>query len=317
MSNNQQSQQAAQTPAQGESRAIVRQQIAIASDVNALVPSSLEGAWQLAQWLSKSSLIPKYKDKEADIFLIITSGMELGLPPNASLRGLYCVNGRVALESKTKAALCISKGAALYFKRTEYNENATTWETMRAGQAEPVRMRYTKAEATAAGLTKKEGPWQGYPQRMISHRALGWLCDDVYPDIVLGVATAEDFDEFTGNNFREIGDGMSVSTMPPAATPPPSDVVPGVPAGTKDGNAKKPDAPADMDEPTVIALIADMKKCMKKSELKAIGEKRIHGKPMSDATRARLLEVYETQVDLIDAADRDTEHPNAPTRKDS
>lgn len=311
-------------PPQAQQQMVVRdrQPIAIGSQVNALVPTDLDGAWRLAQWLSKSSLIPKYKDKEADIFLIITTGMELGLPPNASLRGLYCVNGRVALESKTKAALCISKGAAMYFKRIEYTPEATTWETLRAGQTEVVRSRYTKKEAAEAGLTKKEGPWQNYPQRMISHRALGWLCDDVYPDIVLGVSTAEDFDELQSQTFREIGGGMSLSfSDPPAASTPQAASTPsaGVPTTAKNANPTTPTQPApppkaeDLTEEEILSISADMKKTMDKKVLRDIGAKRIHGRAMSDRTRNRLLEVYEGQVDLIDSAERDVE----PTKKDS
>lgn len=227
--------------------------------VNALVPTSIDGAMQFAQWLAKSSLLPKNVNKEHDIFFIICAGMELGLPPMAALRGLYTVHGRTALESKTKAALCLQKGAALYFKRLSYNENETVWETMRHGQTEPVRSRFTLLEAQEAGLAPdrknnrpgKEGPWRQYTQRMISHRALGWLCDDVYPDIVMGVATAEDFDpqEFT---FKPIGAGVELAT--PTAVPAiaaAAEVVPGTPKTAKNANTPKTaTAPAPDSAPT-------------------------------------------------------------------
>lgn len=183
-------------------------EIATTSQVHALVPTSIKDAMMFCEWLAESSLLPKSVNKVHDIFFIVCAGAELGLAPMAALRGLYSVNGRTALESKTKAALALEKGKALYFKRTEYTKDATTWETCRKGGT-PVQMRYTRQEAIDAYLAPgkqtsggpevagKEGPWRLYTQRMISWRSLGWLCDDVYPDVVMGVATAEDMDDMT------------------------------------------------------------------------------------------------------------------------
>jgi hypothetical protein len=314
------------------------------SVVNALVPSSLDGAMQFARWLSQSALLPKNYAREHDIFFIICAGMELGLPPMAALRGLYTVHGRTALESKTKAALCLQKHAAQYFKRTEFTPLACTWETLRNGQVEPVRMRYTLAEAQEAGLAPdpkhnrpgKEGPWRQYTQRMISHRALGWLCDDVYPDIVMGVATAEDFDpgEFT---FKPIGAGVELGSAPSAPAPV-AEVISGVPAGTKAANppqeypkdtskqgdgtpagaqpkviadepkkevgsfAKDPNKPPLEDDDDVIDIITRMGQTGTLIELRQFAVENIHGRSMSDQVRSRLLKAYEAHYQMIEDA---------------
>jgi hypothetical protein len=161
----------------------------------ALVPASLEAAMQFSQWLAQSSLLPKSVNKEHDIFFIVCAGMELGFAPMAALRSLYVVNGRTALEAKAKAALCRQRGAALYFKKVEDTDKAVAWETHRKGDPSPSVQRFTIDDAKQAGLLGKGGPWTNYPRRMMSWKALGFLCDDTYPDIMLGVATKEDFDE--------------------------------------------------------------------------------------------------------------------------
>lgn len=301
-------------------------------NINALVPTTIDGAMQFARWLAQSSLLPKSINKEFDIFFIITAGMEIGIPPMAALRSLYCVNGRTALESRAKMALCLSKGAATYFRRVEYTAEATTWETLRRGQTEPVKMRYTRQEAIASFLAPgpnpdgkgppiagKEGPWRLYTQRMISHRALGWLCDDVYPDVVLGVATAEDFDqnEFT---FRPIGGGMDISMSPPQ-TVAPSGPPPGVPTTAKQAGEpiargespleqkKAPPAPAKKpldDEDEIVEIIDEISKTETVDAARKVSQARVANREMTDAVRARMLAAYENHCDLIrDAAKKE------------
>jgi hypothetical protein len=308
------------------------------SQVNALVPQSLDGAMQFAEWLAKSSLLPKAVNKVHDIFFILCAGMELGLPPMAALRGLYTVNGRTALESKTKMSLCLQKRAAQYFKRIEYTPEATTWETLRHGSTEPVRMRYTRQEAIDSGLAPgrptgsradappmagKEGPWRQYTQRMISHRALGWLCDDVYADVVMGVATAEDFDprEFT---FVPVGAGVELGTPNQLAAP---EVTSAPPAAAKNANAAEPkteypkdtakqgdgsragskkpepEGPVLDNEDEIADFIERIGTFTSEPDLKEWVEKNIKTRKMTDAIRDKFATAYADQRDLIrDAA---------------
>lgn len=262
-----------------------------ATQAIALVPQSLDGAMQLARWLATSSFLPeKLRGKEGDIFAIVLAGAELGMPPMAALRGVYVVNGKTALESKTKAAICLQRGAALYIKRTEHTPLATTWETLRRGESEPRSYRYTRQEAQESGLLAKDGPWRSFPQRMISHRALGWLCDDVYPDVVLGVANAEDFD----------GDEISFSPLGPA--------VGGITVG-KIAAAASPPAPVKSTEPAppgltdddIVELITAIGGAGTESTLKQVGG-RIRAANVTQQQRDRLVKAYEDQLTEIRTA---------------
>jgi hypothetical protein len=119
----------------------------------ALVPNTLESAFALAGWLAQAKTIKgDLQNKPHDVLTLLLAGAELGLPPMASIRGLYVVNGRPALEAKTKSAICLQRGAALYFKKTEDTEKAVTWETLRAGATSPALARFTMEEAE---LTRK------------------------------------------------------------------------------------------------------------------------------------------------------------------
>jgi len=290
--------------------------------VMAMVPTTFDGAMQVARWLAQSTLLPKSVNREFDIFFVITAGMEVGIPPMAALRSLYVVNGRTALESRAKMALCLSKGAAQYFKRVEYTPEATTWETLRHGQSEPVRMRYTLKEAIAAYLAPgpnpdgkgpaiagKEGPWRLYTQRMISHRALGWICDDVYPDVVLGIATAEDFDqnEFT---FRPITPGVDLLDAAPRQAPAPQPAAanslppPQSSQPTSSTRAAAVAAPQELSEDDIIEVITKIGQFGTETSLKQFAKENIHGRVGEGPARQRILNAYEAQLEQIRSADK-------------
>lgn len=283
----------------------------------ALVPQSLDGAMQLARWLATSSFLPeKLRGKEADVFAIVLAGVELGLPPMAALRGIYVVNGRTALESRTKAAICIQRGAAVYIRRTEHTPLATTWETLRRGETEPRSYRYTRQEAEASGLTRKDGPWQQFPQRMISHRALGWLCDDAYPDVVLGVATAEDFndDEITFAPIAQLGGGVELGTVPQRSAPAQPATETGArrdPAPTHgSGGAAATGGKPMLTEDDVIDLLTQIGNAGTEASLKPIGA-RIGSSAMSEEHRAKLKASYADQLAEIRKANA-AEHAEKP-----
>lgn len=269
----------------------------------ALVPSTIDGAYQLARWLGNANLLPPaLKGREADIFTMILAGMELGLPPMSALRGMYIVNGKPALEAKTKAAICLQRGAALYITRVEYTSEATTWETLRKGSAEPVKSRYTRKEAKEAGLLDKDGPWRNYAQRMISHRALGWLCDDVYPDIVLGVATAEDFDDeqMSFKPIAVVGPGVEVGSKPAAAPVIQTTTTPKAEATTPAESV--PDS-RQLTEDEIVDLIKAMDACKTVPQLRELAANRIAGVP-EGPIRDRLAKAYENAKEFIVEVER-------------
>jgi hypothetical protein len=275
----------------------------------ALVPASLEAAMQFSQWLAQSSLLPKSVNKEHDIFFIVCAGMELGFAPMAALRSLYVVNGRTALEAKAKAALCRQRGAALYFKKVEDTDKAVAWETHRKGDPSPSVQRFTIDDAKQAGLLGKGGPWTNYPRRMMSWKALGFLCDDTYPDIMLGVATKEDFDE-EQIEFRPIatvGAGVELGTIPPKA---PANTQqqqqPAAASSTPATPAQPVEQPmAQWDEDDIIEAITRIGNAGSHVDLKTIRKEIWARGPMTEAVRARFAKAYEDQFTMIEHAARE------------
>ena len=69
-------------------------------------------------------------------------------------------------------------------------------EAKRRGDTEPVISRFSMADAKRAGLAGKSGPWSQYPRRMLQMRARGFCLRDAFPDILRGVITAEEAQDY-------------------------------------------------------------------------------------------------------------------------
>lgn len=151
----------------------------------AIVTSGVTECADLAKRFAQSTLIPEaLRGKEADVFVTLLAGQELGLSPMASLRAIHVVKGRPILSADTMVALVLGRGAAAYFRCIEESDERATYETLRVGAPEPQRATWTIADARRAGLTG--GNWTSYPRAMLKARCKASLARDVYPDVLAG-----------------------------------------------------------------------------------------------------------------------------------
>jgi hypothetical protein len=60
----------------------------------------------------------------------------------------------------------------------------------------PVIARFSVEDAKRAGLWGKQGPWQAYPKRMLQMRARGFALRDAFPDVLKGLITAEEAQDY-------------------------------------------------------------------------------------------------------------------------
>jgi hypothetical protein len=56
--------------------------------------------------------------------------------------------------------------------------------------------RFSVADAKRAGLWGKSGPWTQYPRRMLQLRARGFALRDAFPDVLKGLVTAEEAQDY-------------------------------------------------------------------------------------------------------------------------
>jgi hypothetical protein len=213
-----------------------------------LAPTSFDEGYRMAQLMASSDLVPKnFKNKAADVLVAIELGIELGLAPMQALQSIAVINGRPSVWGDGFLALIMA--CPFYRDHDEYYEvdgkrkdgvtaddlkkdtTAAVCTFLRSNKATPVTRRFTVAQAKKANLLGKEGPWQQYPDRMLSMRARSFAGRDCFPDVLRGLVTAEEAQDIpidttvTAAPVREVK-RLSEQVSETAQTAPESDAVP-------------------------------------------------------------------------------------------
>lgn len=161
--------------------------------VNFLTPTSLQEAMQIAELLAGSDIVPKdYQRKPGNILVAMQWGAEIGLQPLQAMQNIAVINGRPSIWGDAMLALVRSSGL-LDFIREELSDDGSkaTCTVKRKGE-EPVSSEFSTEDAKKAGLLGKQGPWTQYPKRMLKLRARSYALRDVFPDVLKGMAIAEE-----------------------------------------------------------------------------------------------------------------------------
>lgn len=156
-------------------------------------PAALQAVMNYCETLAKSDFIPKdYQDKPGNVLVAIQWGMEVGLQPLQAMQNIAVVNGRPSMWGD--AVLALVKGSSVYEYIKESFDDAkmiATCEVKRKGEDAVIRT-FSKGDAEKANLWSKSGTWQNYPKRMLQMRARAWALRDAFPDVLKGMAIAEE-----------------------------------------------------------------------------------------------------------------------------
>lgn len=157
-----------------------------------LNPTTLAEALQMAEVISKSSIVPKdYQGNPGNVLVAIQWGMEIGLPPLQAMQNIAVINGRPSLWGDALLALCKASPLCEYITETMDGDTAIC-AAKRRGDPHPVVREFSVEDAKKAALYGKQGPWQQYPKRMLQMRARGYCLRDAFPDVLKGMAVAEE-----------------------------------------------------------------------------------------------------------------------------
>ena len=160
-------------------------------------PGATEQVLTLATTLSKSGLLPKaLQNRPADVLVVLLAGRELGIGPMQALRGIYVVDGKPILGAELMAGVAIRSRECEYFRLVRSSATEAVYETKRRG-SDRVELKWTIDQAKAAGLVNKNN-WRSFPDAMLRARCAGALARAVYPDILNGVYTPDEAEEFGG-----------------------------------------------------------------------------------------------------------------------
>ena len=165
-----------------------------------LALASFDDAFRFSKMVAASDFAPKdFRGKPESCLLAIQHGSEIGLSPMQSLQNIACINGRPAIWGD--AALAVAMASPVCESVTESIDGegdnmVATCTAKRRGYEKPTVVQFTVADAKKAGLWGKSGPWTQYPRRMLQLRARGFALRDAFPDVLKGLVTAEEAQDY-------------------------------------------------------------------------------------------------------------------------
>jgi len=162
-------------------------------------PKTLEEAMQLATALSASNMLPKqFQEKPENVLVAMMWSHNLNIPAIQGMQYIAVVNGRPSLYGDGLLAVCMNSGLLLDIKE-EFKQDGENFVAIctvtRQGKPTPVVASFSVNDAKRAGLWGKAGPWSAYPKRMLKMRARSFALRDAFPDVLSGMASAEEMED--------------------------------------------------------------------------------------------------------------------------
>jgi hypothetical protein len=163
-------------------------------------PATITEAIQFSKMLADSSMVPKqYQGKPQDIMVCVQWGYEIGLAPMQALQNIAVINGKPSVYGDAAMALVqasnVCEDVQEYFEGEGTPNPIAVCVAQRKGR-KPVVAKFSVEDAKRAGLWGKQGPWQAYPKRMMQMRARGFALRDAFPDVLKGLITAEEAQDY-------------------------------------------------------------------------------------------------------------------------
>jgi hypothetical protein len=175
-------------------------QIATTTERRGFAPATITEAMEFSKMLADSTMVPRaYQGKPQDIMVCVQWGYEIGLAPMQALQNIAVINGKPSVYGD--AAMALVQASAVCEDVQEYFEGEGTPNPIavcvakRRGRKEVVA-KFSVEDAKRAGLWGKTGPWQAYPKRMMQMRARGFALRDAFPDVLKGLITAEEAQDY-------------------------------------------------------------------------------------------------------------------------
>jgi hypothetical protein len=157
---------------------------------------TLDDAWRLSRYVCASGFAPKGMDKPESVLIAMQQGAEIGLTPMQSLQSIAVINGRPGIYGDAALALVRASGLLESYSQSETgtagkDDFTVIVTTVRKGGSK-ITTRFSVADAKAASLWGKAGPWSQYPARMLLFRARGFNLRDNFGDVLKGLRTTEE-----------------------------------------------------------------------------------------------------------------------------
>ena len=163
-------------------------------------PATITEAMEFSKMLADSTMVPRaYQGKAMDVLVCVQWGAEIGLAPMQALQNIAVINGKPSVYGDAAMALVqaspVCEDVEEYFEAEGTPNPVAVCVAKRKGR-KPVVAKFSVEDAKRAGLWGKQGPWSAYPKRMMQMRARGFALRDAFPDVLKGLITAEEAQDY-------------------------------------------------------------------------------------------------------------------------
>ena len=186
-------------------------------------PQTMTEAMEFSERLSRSQMVPRnYQGKPEDVLVAVQWGLEIGLAPMQALQNISVINGKPSVYGD--AAMALVQASPVCDDVEEYFEGEGTPNPIavciahRKGR-KPVTAKFSVEDAKRAGLWGKQGPWSAYPKRMLQMRARGFALRDAFPDVLKGLITAEEAQDYPEDKQKPAKDITPANPLDAIAPP--------------------------------------------------------------------------------------------------
>lgn len=189
-------------------------------------PNNLAELKDFCIMLANSELVPRdYQGKPANVLVAIQMGAELGVAPLQALSNIAVINGRGSIWGDLMLALCMARPD--YVDTVETYDAATKTARCIAKRQGRADKDWTFSWAEAANVKQKtrdgvialtdKDTYKNYPRRMLQQRARGFALRDQWTDVLKGVITREEAEDYPHEVRAEV---VSQKTIEEPKTPP-------------------------------------------------------------------------------------------------
>lgn len=197
--------------------------LAAGANIQAIVPTTIEETFRLAELVHQSGLAPWQLKTPAAVTVVFLKGLEIGLPPMAAMETIGVINGKACLYGDGIPALLWSRGFKIkeWYEKEDANlDEIVAHCNITRPDGDEYVLKYSAQDAkdnrlwdTREKVTDKHGavvdnkaPWHIYQKRMVRMRCRIWLARDCASDVLKGIPIFEEQAdiELQRSDYREV-----------------------------------------------------------------------------------------------------------------
>lgn len=142
------------------------------------------------RYIASTEVVPKHlRNRPEAMLAVILKGRSLGLDDMQALDSINFIDGKATLSGEAMAALVRSKGHSIQWDLTPGEKCVAFGKRRDSGDEGSIT--WTVQMAKDAGLWGR-GAWKGYPDTMLTWRAVSQLCRLLFGDVLRGVSYTEE-----------------------------------------------------------------------------------------------------------------------------